>query len=110
MERIEGQLKDEVEVAKQVLSWIICARRPLTTFELEHALAVELGESQLDIDNLCRVEYMVSVCAGLVVVDDESKVIRLVHYDTAILRSNTRKIVSGCRDLPNEDLCDVPLI
>lgn len=82
MERIEGQLADEEGLAKQVLSWITCAKRPLTTSELEHALAVESEESQLDEENLCRVEDMVSVCAGLVTVDGESGIIRLVHYTT----------------------------
>jgi hypothetical protein len=82
MERIEGQLIDQEELAKQVLSWITCAKRPLTTSELEHALAVEPEESQLDEENLCRVEDMVSVCAGLVTVDQESGIIRLVHYTT----------------------------
>src|SRR5712692_3264275 len=51
MERIEGQRADEEELAKQVLSWITCAKRPLTTLELEHALAIETGESQLDTEN-----------------------------------------------------------
>jgi hypothetical protein len=82
MERIEGQLIDEEDLAKQVLSWITYAKRPLTTSELEHALAVELEESQLDEENLCRVEDMVSVCAGLVTIDKESGIIRLVHYTT----------------------------
>jgi len=82
MERIEGQLMDEEELAKQVLSWITCAKRPLTTSELEHALAVEPEESQLDEENLCRAEDMVSVCAGLVTIDEESGIIRLVHYTT----------------------------
>ena len=82
MERIEGQIADSQELAKQVLSWITCAKRPLTTSELRHALAVEIGESDLDEDNLPEVEDMVSVCAGLVIVDKESDVIRLVHYTT----------------------------
>jgi Ankyrin repeats (3 copies) len=82
MERIEGQLAGEEELAKQVLSWITYAKRPLTTSELEHALAVEPKESQLDKENLCRVEDMVSVCAGLVTVDEESNIVRLVHYTT----------------------------
>ncbi|KAF2195860.1 hypothetical protein K469DRAFT_722891 [Zopfia rhizophila CBS 207.26] len=56
----------EEELAKQVLSWITCVKRPLTTSELEHALAVETEESQLDEEDLCRVEDMVSICAGLV--------------------------------------------
>ncbi|KFY32155.1 hypothetical protein V493_00461 [Pseudogymnoascus sp. VKM F-4281 (FW-2241)] len=76
MERIEGQLAGEKQLAKQVLSWITCAKRPLTTSELEHALAVELGESQFDEENLSPIEDMVSVCAGLVTVDEESAIIR----------------------------------
>ena len=82
MERINGQIKDQEELAKQVLSWITCAKRPLATIELQHALAVEIGESHLDKDNLPDVEDIFSVCAGLVTVDDESKIIRLVHYTT----------------------------
>jgi hypothetical protein len=82
MERIGGQVKDQEELAKQVLSWITCAKRPLTTSELQHALAVEVGESALDKENLPQIGDMVSVCAGLVVVDKESNIIRLVHYTT----------------------------
>jgi ankyrin repeat protein len=62
------------------LWWITCAKRPLTTLELQHALAVEIGESQIDEDNLPQVEDMISVCAGLATVDKESNIIRLVHY------------------------------
>jgi hypothetical protein len=82
MERIEGQLIDEEELAKQVLSWITYAKRPLTTSELEHAIAVEPKESQLDEESICRVKDMVSVCAGLVTINEESGIIRLVHYTT----------------------------
>ena len=52
MKRIEGQVLDQEELAKQVLSWITCAQRPLTTSELQHALAVEVGEPELDEDDL----------------------------------------------------------
>ena len=82
MERIEGQVEDQKELAKQVLLWIACAKRPLTTLELQHALAVEFGELKLDEENLPQIEDMVSVCAGLVTVDEESNIIRLVHYTT----------------------------
>jgi hypothetical protein len=82
IERIEGQLPGNTMLAKCVLSWIIHAQRPLTTGELCHALAVEPGDSELDLANIPDVEDMVSVCAGLVTVDDESAIIRLVHYTT----------------------------
>jgi hypothetical protein len=79
MERINGQIKEQEELAQQVLWWITCAKRPLSTLELQYALAVEIGESYLDKDNLPEVEDIVSVCAGLVTVDKESSIIRLVH-------------------------------
>lgn len=50
--------------------------------ELQHALAVEVGRSELREDNISDVDDIVSVCAGLVTVDEESGIIRLVHYTT----------------------------
>jgi hypothetical protein len=82
MERISGQIKDQEELAKQVLSWITYAKRPLAITELQHALGVEVGESKLDELNLSEIEDIVSVCAGLVTIDEESGIIRLVHYTT----------------------------
>ena len=83
MARIEAQVDEHKQLAKQVLSWITCAKRPLSTCELQHALAVRVGDPELDKDDLPQVEDMVSVCAGLVIVDDESGgIIRLVHHTT----------------------------
>ncbi|KAK5203136.1 hypothetical protein LTR96_011435 [Exophiala xenobiotica] len=80
MERIQSQNADARELAIQALSWISCAQRPLTTQELRHALAVEAATSDLDEDNLSDLDDILSVCAGLVVVDEESQIIRLIHY------------------------------
>jgi hypothetical protein len=66
MGRIERQGPKSVEFAKRVLSWITCAKRPLTTTELQHALAVDVGEPEFDLENLPQIGDMVSVCAGLV--------------------------------------------
>jgi Ankyrin repeats (3 copies) len=78
--RIENQEQGICELAKKVLFWIVFAKRPLTTEELQHALAVEPGTCRLEKMNLCPVNDMVSSCAGLVTVD--SNIIRLVHYTT----------------------------
>jgi len=80
--RIKGQDPDSKELAETVLSWITCANRRLTTLELQCALAVEVGDQELQEENLPQIGDMVSVCAGLVTIDDESNVIRLVHYTT----------------------------
>ncbi|KAL9483571.1 hypothetical protein ACSS6W_002360 [Trichoderma asperelloides] len=82
MDRINSQMPGFQRLGKKVLSWITCAKRQLTTSELQHALAVKTGSTELDRDNLPVVEDMVSACAGLVTVDKESNIIRLVHYTT----------------------------
>lgn len=91
MMRIEGQLPDEATLAKEALSWITCAKRPLTTTELQHALAVKVSQAEFDKDNKSDIEDIVSVCAGLVTVDEESGIIRLVHYTTQEYFEQTQK-------------------
>lgn len=80
VDRINGQVPDQTELALQVLSWVTCAKRQLTTIELQTALAVEIGEEVFDKDNVPDITDMVAVCAGLVTVDEQSNIIRLVHY------------------------------
>ncbi|KAI2725507.1 hypothetical protein CBS147330_8187 [Penicillium roqueforti] len=82
MGRIQGQLGEQTDLAMQTLSWLTCARRPLTSLELQHALAIEEGESSLDEENIPDIEDILAVCAGLVTVENESGIIRLVHYTT----------------------------
>ena len=82
MARIDAQNNDEKQLAEQVLSWISFTVRPLSLNELQEALAIEPGSRQLDEDNMPGEELLTSVCAGLVVVDQESKMVRLCHYST----------------------------
>ena len=91
MERINGQEQGLKDLANRVLFWITCAKRPLATSELQHALAVEVGEPKLDEDNLPQIEDVISVCAGLVTVDEESGIIRLAHYTTQEYFKRTRE-------------------
>jgi len=82
IERIEGQLAEDRSLARRTIAWVSYAQRPLTSQELCHALAIEPGDIELDGDNVYDVEDIISVCAGLVTIDEESNVIRLVHYTT----------------------------
>jgi ankyrin repeat protein len=81
-ERIHGQLPEDRSLAWRALSWITYAKRLLTTTELCCALAIRPGDKLLDDDDVYDVEDIISVCAELVTVDEESNVIRLVHYTT----------------------------
>lgn len=80
LDRINSQMPGFRLLGRRVLAWIICAKRKLTPSELQHALAVEIGSTEFDSDNLLEIEDMVSACAGLVTFDKESNIIRLVHY------------------------------
>ncbi|RSL97643.1 hypothetical protein CDV31_012921 [Fusarium ambrosium] len=82
MQRIQDQDEHQVVLAHRVLYWISYTLRPLTIAELRHALAVEPGDDDLDEDGLYETRDIVSVCAGLVTIDEESDQIRLVHYTT----------------------------
>lgn len=80
MERIQSQMSDHRDLALRVLSWITCAKRPLTVEELRHALAVEVSTIELDKDAMPEIDIMVQVCVGLVTIDEGDAIIRLVHY------------------------------
>jgi hypothetical protein len=82
LERLQSQLPEDARLATRVLTWIVYAETALNPTELCHALAVEPGTSGLDPDNIIDVEEIVSVCTGLVMVDKDSDIIRLVHYTT----------------------------
>lgn len=76
------QEQDPRQLAYRILSWISYALRPLTVDELRHALEVELGEFTLDEENLIDEGDVTAVCAGLVTVETEGRIVRMVHYTT----------------------------
>ena len=79
LERIRGQSGEDRQLAERVLSWITYAREPLSVGGLRHALATEQDTTLLNDDDLIDQEVLLSVCLGLVVIDDESSIIRLVR-------------------------------
>ncbi|KAJ7649138.1 hypothetical protein DFH06DRAFT_558397 [Mycena polygramma] len=80
MERINRQSEDDRNLARRTLSWISNAHTVLHISELIEALAVEPGTTDLDPDNLLDLDIILSVCAGLVVLNEEDHLVRLIHY------------------------------
>ena len=80
MDRINAQHPDQAVLARKVIYWVFHASRPLTMPELQHALAVETGDSDLDADNIPEEGLLLSVCNGLVTYEKEGSVLVLVHY------------------------------
>ncbi|KAM7197581.1 hypothetical protein V8F33_005547 [Rhypophila sp. PSN 637] len=91
MGRIKRQKAGPAELAFKVLAWITCATRPLSTVELQHALAVEEREDSVDEAKITDVDDLVSYCAGLVTVNKQTGIIRLVHYTTQEYFNRERK-------------------
>ncbi|KAJ7117132.1 hypothetical protein C8R44DRAFT_593899, partial [Mycena epipterygia] len=82
MERIDHQGEDDRQLAHLTLTWVANAKRPLSIGELQEALAIEPDATDLDPDNLLDISIILSVCAGLVIVDETASVVRLIHYTT----------------------------
>ena len=80
MQRIHQQDLQDSSLADKVLSWIDYTVRPLTVLELQYALAFDTNLLALDEEALPDPGLLVSVCAGLVVIDPHSHIIRLVHH------------------------------
>lgn len=79
MRRIEAQIDDDRELATRVLSWLAYTLRPLSVRELQYALAVQPGMTEMDFDSIEDDDLLTSVCAGLVVIDEHSNIIHLVR-------------------------------
>jgi hypothetical protein len=80
LQRIWSQGEEDAKLAMKLLTWTVCAKRPLTLLEVQHALSIETGDNDIDEDGITDEEILVSSCAGLVMVEPKSNVVRLVHH------------------------------
>ncbi|KAL9581706.1 MAG: hypothetical protein Q9203_005787 [Teloschistes exilis] len=81
IQRIHTTLSHEFRnLAKKALHWVASTYRPLPVDALLVALAIEPGEKHFDPDGCPSISLVLDICAGLLILDEQSKVIRLVHY------------------------------
>ena len=80
IERIRNQNADYADLAMKTLLWIVNAKRPLKMEEVIYALATEPGDTSLDTDGVSDSSLVLSVCAGIVTFEPESRIVGLVHY------------------------------
>lgn len=79
MLRIGEQNQKHIDLAHNVLMWVTNARRPLTLLELQHAVSIQPHDTSLDEEGFEVEEIFLSVCAGLVVVDETSGTTKLIR-------------------------------
>src|SRR5438067_167842 len=78
VERVDAQHNHIKDLALNCLMWTFYAKRPLTTRELQHALATNSAcKSQADI-KVTKVDVILGACGNLLV--EENNTIRPVHY------------------------------
>jgi ankyrin repeat protein len=82
MSRIRSQERDDVKLATRILEWITFAKEPLKDIMIQHAVATVSKGTDIEDDDLILVDELISTCAGMVTLDRESGIIRLVHYTT----------------------------
>ena len=80
LERIGAQGGEKAKLAMTTLMWVCYSERPLRVDELCHALAVEVGSSHFNIDNVPAIDTLLACCQGLVTVDKEASTVRLIHH------------------------------
>lgn len=80
MTRIYAQPDDDRTLALEAIAWVAFARRPLRDCELEEALAIEPNSSAVDPDAVPAMHEILNLCAGLLTRDEQSGIVRLVHY------------------------------
>ena len=80
IERIKAQGGDKSRLGMGALMWISYAEEPLSPEMLCHALAIELGSTDFNADNIPSITTLVGCCQGLVTVDKEESNVQLIHF------------------------------
>ncbi|KAJ7696962.1 hypothetical protein B0H17DRAFT_1266668 [Mycena rosella] len=82
IDRINHQHEQRKKLALSVLTWVANAKRLLTVPELQNAVAVKPDANSFDPENCPEISIILTACAGLVIVDQQSERVRLVHATT----------------------------
>jgi len=79
MLRINSFSEEDRGIAYRILSWIILAFRPLRIGELIYVLEFVKGDETIDLNDCLSRHEILSLCQGLVIVEQESGKLRLVR-------------------------------
>ncbi|KAL2802869.1 hypothetical protein BJX63DRAFT_437461 [Aspergillus granulosus] len=79
-QRILRQNSDHCSLTQVVLEWIAYTTRIITVSELRTAVSLGITGETLDDIGLPEIDTIVSVCCGVIEVDQTTQTIRYVHY------------------------------
>ncbi|KAI9795378.1 MAG: hypothetical protein M1833_007226, partial [Piccolia ochrophora] len=97
LSRVDGQMEGQRDLASRILILVAYAYKPFSILELREALSVEHGTVRFDSEAMPEIEDLTDHCAGLVVVDEQRDVARLVHYTLQeyLDRNRDKKLPKG---------------
>ncbi|KAK4448732.1 hypothetical protein QBC34DRAFT_406642 [Podospora aff. communis PSN243] len=101
LNRIERQVSTGRNIATKTIRWVASAARPLSIEELQHALAVEIGETALRPGRKPLIDDILGFCCGLIVIG-QSNTAQLVHYTASTYIRNsdrTRDLFRGAHTM-----------
>jgi hypothetical protein len=105
--RIVAQNPLDAQIATCVLSWVSCAKRPMRKLQILHAASIYAGTSDqkfrsyLSHDCILKLDYICSVCIGLISLDESNDSFGLFHATAA---SYFRKLFTSQLDGHNNIL------
>ena len=79
LERIRAQDGDKGKLRVKVLMPISQSEQLLRAEELRHALTIEKGSMQVDLQDIPVIETLLSCCLGLATMDEEGSRVQLIH-------------------------------
>ena len=80
IDRIIKRGPEYINLAFEVLGWILQSRRPLRMRELSESITVELGDTDREEEEIPDPMRLIEVCKGLVIYDRSSGIILFAHY------------------------------
>ena len=78
--RIKAQEGNRATLGMAALMWISHSEQPLEVDDICHALAVEIGSSDINANNVPSIRTVLGCCQGLATVDEGSSTVRLIHF------------------------------
>jgi len=109
MRRIKnGQHETRSDLAVKTLMLLSYALRPLNLGEVQHALLtreVKPHETSIDRDDVYDKELLLTICAGIIIVEDGTSSIRFVHHTAATYFEDRRQVLFPNAQIEFTSLC-----
>ncbi|TFK26017.1 ankyrin [Coprinopsis marcescibilis] len=93
------EVQENSDLARRVLTWTVFAARSLTIEELRYAVAVNPVTYKFDPEELVEKETLVGLCCGLITVDPDTDLVRLIQttsLNTSVMTTPHALLATTC--------------